>query len=339
MSYPSLAPHRRSYDSRRRRRRLIVTLVVGLALALIALAVRYRTEERRALDYMAVATEIAQSQASAADSLTQMLADLGALERQDIISRIESLGAQASSDVRLLAAQVVPASVAEANGYLSVALGAWRDSLTSLDAAVLLILDTEEDESEGDAALSDVFELLRVGDRAYLGFLEARSRIEGDLASSTIADVAYVAQGSENLFDGRRIANRLRATVKLGGRHDISVTARTIPEPLGTKNDRPVVPTSDNFSVVAVVTNEGNLAEEGIAVKMVLDAGSDAESLITRDQLVLSLAAGEATTVEFTDLTLIPGALYDLRITASIAEDADPLNNVFELAFYRNQDE
>jgi hypothetical protein len=91
--------------------------------------------------------------------------------------------------------------------------------------------------------------------------------------------------------------------------------------------------------VLVVVTNRGNLTEEGIEVTMTLGAGSSAETQITREQLVLSLAAGEATTVEFSDITLIPGALYDLRITASIAEDADPLNNVFELAFYRNQDE
>ena len=338
MSYPSLAPHRRSYGSRRRRRRFTVTLVVVLAFSLIALAVRYRTEERRALDYMAVATEIAQSQAESADSLAQMFIDLGALERQDIISRIESLGAQASSDLQLLSDQVVPATVAEANGYLSVALGAWHESLTSLDAAVLLILDTEEDESEGNAALNSAFELLRVGDRAFTGFLEARSRIEGDLAAGTVAEVAYVASARENLFDGERIADRLRVTLKLGERHDISVTARTVPAPLGTRNDRPVVPTSDTFEVVAVITNMGNLAEEGIEVTMVLGAGS-ADTRITRQQLVLNLDPGEATTVEFTDLTLVPGALYDLRITASIAEDADPLNNVFQLAFYRNQDE
>ena len=339
MSYPSLAPHRRSYESRRRRRRMTVTLVGVLAVALVALAVRYRTEERRALDYMAVATEIAQNQAESADSLTQMLVDLGALERQDIMGRIDSLAVQAASDAELLAAQVVPPSVAEANGYLSVAVGSWHESLTSLEAAVLLILDTEEDESEGNSALTSVFELLRVGDRAFQGFLDARSRIEGDVAAGSIAEVAYVAPGKENLYDGERIADRLRATLKLGERHDVSVTARTVPDPLGTRNDRPVVPTSDTFTVLAVVTNRGNLTEEGIEVTMNLATGSSPETQITREQLVLSLAPGEATTVEFSDMTLIPGALYDLRVTASIAEDADPSNNVFELAFYRNQDE
>jgi hypothetical protein len=318
---------------------MIVAVGIIVAVGLIALAVRYRTEERRALDYMAAATEIAQSQAESADSLTQMLIDLGALERQDIISRIEALGAQASSDAQLLAAQVVPASVAEANGYLTVALGAWHESLTSLDAAILLILDTEEDESEGNGALTAAFDLLRVGDRAFVLFLDARARVEGDVTAGTVADVAYVAQGRKNLFDGTRIAGRLRATLKFGERHDISVTARTIPDALGTRNDRPVVPTSETFAVVAVVTNQGNLTEEGIEVTMVLGAGSSDETRITREQLILSLDPGEATTVEFSDIVLIPGALYDLRITASIAEDADPLNNVFELAFYRNQDE
>jgi len=338
MAYPSLAPSRRSYDSRRRRRRLILFMILALAVALIALAVRYRTDERRASDYMAQATQIAQNEAGLAASLTAMLTALGGLERQDLLNQIDSLGSQVAGDVQLLAAQEVPASVAEANGYLTVALGAWRDAMTSLDDAVLLILDSVDEDPVGESALTGVFDLLRVGDLAYQGFLDARSRIEGDVAAGSIPDVDYVGPGVANLYDGVVIATRLRATRQLGGRHDISITARTVPEPLGTSNGRPVVPASDTFEVLVVVTNEGNLIEESIrvALELGLSSGDDAPTL--REQLILSLDAGEARTVEFADLDLVPGELYNLQITASITQDADPLNNVFELVFFRNQD-
>ena len=65
---------------------------------------------------------------------------------------------------------------------------------------------------------------------------------------------------------------------------------------------------------------------------------SSGEDPLTREQLVLSLDPGQATTIEFSDLTLVPGELYDLQVTASITQDADPFNNTFTLSFYRNQE-
>jgi hypothetical protein len=338
MSYPSLAPNRRSFYPRRRRRRLILLVVIAAVVGLIALAVRYRTEERRASDYLALATDIAENEAGLSGSLTQMLTDLGTLERQDLLDQIDSLGAQVTNDAQNLAAQEVPATVAEAHGFLTVALGAWRDALTSLDEAVLQILDAPDDDPGGEAALGAVFDLLRVGDRAFEGFLEARSRLDPDLVAASISEVDYVTPGVLNLFDSDIIANRLRATRRLGGRHDISVTATTVPQPLGSSNGLPVVPSSETFAVLAVVTNDGNLTEEGISVTLELALSSGDGEPISREQLILVLDAGEATTIEFADIDLVPGGLYDLQIAASIAQDAEPLNNVFELRFIRNQD-
>lgn len=317
---------------------MIVLVVIAVAVGLFALAVRYRTEERRTTEYLGLAIEIAENESGLAESLRQMLADLGDLERQDLLNQIDSLGAQVSNDVQALADQEVPAAVAEAHGFLTVALMSWQSAVTSMDDAVLLILDTDEVGLSGEAAMTNVFDLLRLGDVAYSGFLEAREALEGDLADEPIPRVAFVATGSENLFDGPTIAERLRNTIKLDGRHDVSVTARTDPMPLGVQNGRPVVPSADSYSVLAVITNEGNLREEGIPVTMTLELSSGAEEGVTRQQLVLSLDPGQATTIEFTDLQLTAGALYDLQVTASITQDADPFNNTFNLSFFRNQD-
>ena len=80
------------------------------------------------------------------------------------------------------------------------------------------------------------------------------------------------------------------------------------------------------------------MAEQGISVTMSLGLSSGAEEPVTREQLVLSLDPGQATTIEFADLTLLPGELYDLQVTASITQDADPFNNTFNLVFFRNQE-
>jgi len=317
---------------------MFLIVVIGAAVAMLALAVRYRTEERRTTDYLALATEIAQNQEGLAVTLTEMMKDLGGLDREDLLNQIDSLGAQVSADVRALEDLDVPAAVAEANGFLTVALRSWQAAITGMDDAMLMILDAEEDSPDGEVALTLVFEHLRVGDLAYESFLEARSLIDADEASGSIATVKYVSVGENTLFNGEVIAGRLRATRALEGRHDISVTARTVPEPLGEQNGRPVVPAADSYSVLAVVTNEGNLREEGISVTMELALSSGEGTPLAREQLILTLEPGQATTVEFSDLELTSGALYDLQIVASITQDADPLNNMFELVFFRNQD-
>ena len=100
----------------------LIVIIVGL----LVLAVRYRTEERRTSEYLGLAVQIAENESGLSESLRQMLTDLGDLERQDLLNQIDSLGAQVSNDVQALAAQPVPASVAEAHGFLTVALSSWR---------------------------------------------------------------------------------------------------------------------------------------------------------------------------------------------------------------------
>jgi hypothetical protein len=317
---------------------MFVLVVLGVAVGLLALAVRYRTEERRTTDYLALVTEIAQNQEGLAVSVTQLMSNLGGMDREDLLNQIDSLGAQVSTDVQALAAQDVPPAVSEANGFLTVALRSWQGAITSMDDAMLLVLDSDAETRSGEVALTRVFEQLRVGDLAYAGFLEARERIEADEASGSIAAVKYVSVGEDTLFNGAVIAGRLRNTRNLDGRHDISVTARTVPAPLGEQNGRPVVPDAESYTVLAVVTNEGNLPEEAISVTMELGLSAGDASPIMREQLILLLEPGQATTIEFADLDLEPGELYNLQIAASITQDADPLNNRFELIFFRNQD-
>ncbi len=317
---------------------MFVLVLIGVIIGLFALAVRYRTEERRTTEYLGLAIQIAENESGLAQSLRQMFADLGDLERQDLLNQIDSLGARISNDVVALSEQEIPPAVAKANGFLTVALTSWQTAITTLDDAVLLILDVDEEGLSGEAALTTVFELLRVGDLAYDGFLAARLELEGDLADEPIPEVDFVAVGTENLFDGPTIAQRLRNTIRLDGRHDVSITARTDPMPLGEQNGRPVVPSAESYSVLAVITNEGNLREEGISVTLSLELSSGTDPAVTREQLVLSLDPGQATTIEFSDLTLLPGELYDLQVTVSITEDADPFNNTFNLSFFRNQE-
>jgi hypothetical protein len=335
MAYPPHAPVARS----RRRRRIALFITVAVVIAVIALAVRYRTDERVSLDYLAMAQEVAVDEESIAASLGDLFLEIGDLERPDILERIDALSTESVTLLARVESTEIAAPVTEAHGFLLVAVESWNEGLVAMDEAIIQILDEEGEGRTGDSMLAEVFDDLGVGDRAYAGFQRAVADIDPDLVTREYPFVAYVGGENVALFDAVAVADRLRLIRKLEEAHDVSVTATTDPAPLGSQNDVPVVPESDSFVVSAVVTNEGNLPEELIQVRMTLTAGGEVRPSIERNELIPVLGPGEATTRTFEQIDLEPGTLYELRVTATIAEDSAIANNEWKLVFIRNSAE
>jgi hypothetical protein len=115
------------------------------------------------------------------------------------------------------------------------------------------------------------------------------------------------------------------------------VTALTDPEPIGDRNSVPLVPHSEEFSVQAVVANEGNEPESQVSVVLDLvpsDGGDDGTSV---RQTVASLEPGQARTLIFDAIDLRPGGLYELVVSATVDNDADDENDAWRMVFYRNE--
>lgn len=331
MVYPSLAMRRRA----RRRRTVAIFLVVATLLGVVALAVRYRTERRAVVDYLDAAKGLMDQEALLAGSLEEVFTGIGTMERPMILDRLSSIAAT-SADVRAeLERQEVVAAIGPANGYLSAAVGAWDDSLSALEPAVVEVLDGE-DIATGEAMLDSSFSDLRVGDRAYQGFLEEVGGLDPDVATQEFPEVSFAGGDRDALYDAGVLAERLRATLNLEGDHDLALTGTVDPEPLVEDGSIPVVPLSDAFVVTLVVSNDGNLAEQRIdvAVDLTPSGGGDAFSVT---QILPFLAPGTSTTVSF-DLTdeVDPGGTYELRATVSVAEDEATGNNSWTLVFMRN---
>jgi len=333
MAYPHSPFTRRS----RRRRGLVIIFVIAVVLAVVALAVRYRTEERIAGDYLAVAKDVSDGQALLAGRLEEVFAVIGDLERPELLQRLDLLAADSDALSVELAEAEVTASTSEANGFLVVATTSWTKGLGSVRASVVQILDEPEVDPRGDEILALAFNELRVGDSAYVGFLDAIAEMDPDEVTLEYPVFGYTAPPRDDAYNAVVVADRMRVILKLEVKHDVSVTATTEPEPLGENNGFPVVPDSEAFAVHAVVTNMGNLPEESILVQLFLDPRNQDESAVDIQSLVPFLEPGEAKTVTFEDLPVRAGSLYELRVSATITdEDTNPLDNVWELVFYRN---
>ncbi len=271
-------------------------------------------------------------------TLMALLTDIGDLDRPDILVRLETLADRSDGlRFRLADEAVVPRPAAEASGLFVVAVGSWDAAIGELAPAFTAVLDSADGDEAGDRMLARAFEDLRVGDAAYRSFLEAVDRIDVDVGSRDFPTIAFASGEAEPLFDAEVIASRLRAIRKLVETHDVAVTANTEPEPVNDGSGVLVLPVAESYTVLAVVTNEGNVGEESIEVSLRLLAPAGEVEPIEATQLIPFLDAGEATSVPFEALSLAPGLFYELRIVASIADDSDAQDNTFELPFFTNE--
>ena len=334
MSYP-LAVDRRA----RRRRNALLLLILVAVITVIALAVRYRTERRETSDYLAVARVVVDDELDIATSLADLIRSIGDLERQDVLLRLDTLAADARAASEELEAAVVPRPAARASGLLTVAAENWSAGVSEMAPAFVAILDGPDDDPAGDQMLELAFRELRVADVAYAQFLAAVDEIDEEVTRVEFPALAYAGGDYEPLFDSAVIASRLRLTRKFDERHDVAVTANTEPEPITDPTGVQVLPVAESYTIVAVITNEGNVGEEAIEVSLQLEGTGSGAEPIELSALVPFLEPGESTTVAFEAVPLLPGLFYELDLTVSIPDDADLEDNVFELPFFTNEAE
>jgi len=266
-----------------------------------------------------------------------MLVTITDIQRPEVMRSLEELRLSSEDAAETLAMTNVPAAAGEANGYLVAAVGSWTKALGLLDDAIVLVLD-EPAEAGGSDRLEETFDLLRIGDLAYAQFLEAADGLDDSIPVSDLEVVAFTGEERAVEYDAQVVTLRLTSVYKLGELHDVSVTALTEPEPLGERDNIPVVPHSEQFLVQAVVANQGNEPEQQVSVDLeLIPTGSD-EDRVTVRQTVANLEPGQAKTLVFDTLKLEPGGLYELVISTRVDKDDDPENDAWRMVFYRNED-
>ncbi len=333
MATSSQALFRRS----RRRRQFAIFLTLAVIAGLVALAARYRTERRDTADYLALVKEIAQDELVTSQSLRELFDTLGSLDRPDIVGRVALLSDQAQRSALRLEEAVVTRPAAEVHGLFSVAVRSWSEGVGGLEEAIVEVMDQPDDAEVAPQSFIDVATQLRVGDEAYEAFLDATLRLDPEYEPPDYPQVAYV--GGEEPADVEAIASRLRLRRSFSERHDISVIANTLPEPTGDRNGVAVMPFSATFDVTAIVTNSGNVLQEQIEVTLTLTTdGANGPQPFEERRFIPALEPESSMSLEFAGLAMEPGTLYTLHVSASIENDADIENNVWQVTFASNSE-
>lgn len=313
----------------------MIVLTLAIVAAVVALAARYRTEQRETVDYLALVDEIAQESLAISQSLRELFDTLVSVDRPDIVERISLLGAQAAASEQRLEEAVVTRPAAEVHGLFSVAVRSWNDGVAGLDEAIVDVMDQPDEAVLAPDSFFEATTQLRVGDEAYAAFLDAAVRLEPEFDPPDYPEVAYV--GGDEPADLEAIASRLRLRRSFTERHDVSVIANTLPEPTGDRNGVAVMPYAETFNVTAVVTNGGNVLQEQIEVTLLLtvDGGVGVEPFSER-RFIPSLEPEASMSLEFAGIPMEPGTLYILQVSASIDNDADISNNIWQVTFASN---
>ena len=333
MTYRAYRPDRRF----RRRRWLLIIVTLVAVVASIAFLVTRQTEQRGTVEFFAVADKVTEIHATAAMELEAAIGAIGVTDRQDLIARFQHIS-QLATDAHELLDVEVPLAVAESYGSLSTASVSWVSGVTEVERVMLALMNG----GPGDDATSDLsaaFDELRGGDSAYELFLGSLTEPVEDVDTSSFPPISYVNPSPLDpvLYDALNIVLRVSVSYELAPHHNVGVTGQLDPLPVSDRGGTPLVPFSETFGVIAVVTNTGNETAFGVAVVLEL-FNVDTNEFETLNEVVTEIAGGSATSVSFVELTVVPGDLYQVKLVVTIALDNDPQDDTWTMAFIRNED-
>lgn len=322
---------------RRRRRRRRVVLLVGLMLAVVlaALVVRFISERSMLTDYLDAAREAASTYEALGVRADALIAGLETADRSSLLDVLDATATEARNAAAAYQDSEVPTEAGTQDGFLSVAIEAWRSGLVGFDSAVREVLDDPSD-PVGVQDLKAAFLDFQVGDRAYAHFLEVIPDLDDNVEVRPYPQVQFIPLELEGRFDATLISERLQALEVLTPHHDVAISEVFFdPAPTGEREGQIEIPFSASLDLSVSIVNRGNEPEFALPVRMRLIEGTNLV-VDERSDLITGLEPGEAVAITFADLIVQPGEFYEAVLTVDLDIDDDPTSNRLTQVFFRN---
>lgn len=323
---------------RRRRRRTILTFaIVGIVMAVAYAVTRAQGEAEVTRAYLDIVYEVTTGQASAATSFSEMLIGIESFTRPRMLQTLDGIEARSDELVTLLASGNPPDGLERADMWLQMASTSWRNGLSHARAGLVALASNPVDtDGSGAASLARGLIDLRVGDRAYQGFMSEVSGVDTTLLGGSFPSVVFVPAASEPLFDPVSLARRMFLTPGLTSMDDLAVAdIRLDPAAVGTSDGLPVVPISASQSIEATIVNRGNTDRTEITVSLQLVSSDGEEYTATVE--IDAIAGGAARSVAFADLPIKAGTFYQVLVFVPPGDD-EPDNDSITFRFAVNEE-
>ena len=210
---------------------------------------------------------------------------------------------------------------------LGVALDLWDEGLAGFEEGFLSAVDDPFNyivEEQLTAALVS----LRGGDRIYRVFLE-RAAEDPDIQSfSDFRSVVFLPSSYPVVDTAQFLTTYARLSrPSLEFNTDLAIEQITShPEWIPDLDGRPVIVPTDNFDLLVVVANRGNV-EVAQETSLELTVWPPGEAIQTRVLPVPILAPGDKTTVTFYDLAVVPDTAYQVEVRLSFIEGDESLDD------------
>lgn len=329
---PSLTPTARR---RKRRRNLIVLTVFAIVVGVIYGVTRAQGEREVTRSYLDVAYEVSTREADAAATFANLVVSLEEFSRTVFLSNLEDLETEADALASLLASADPPPDLLQAHQFLQIAAASWRSGMSTATAGLTVLSTNPLDEdaaADVDRGLID----LRVGDRAYVGFLSQVVDVDTALLGGDFPAAIYVPSRDDALFDARELARRMFIAPGITPVDDLAIADLNLdPAPVGSSEGFPVVPISTSQSVTVAVSNRGNLGVTAITVSLQLL--SNTGDLYEAAQEIAGLEGGAKVSLTFSDLPVTPGSIYEVTVSIPSGDD-EPDNDSISFQFIVNAD-
>ncbi|HUG74515.1 MAG TPA: hypothetical protein VMM81_02440, partial [Acidimicrobiia bacterium] len=176
---------------RLRRRRTIIVSVTALSLVAVAFGVtRAATERAVTRSYLDVVFDVVAEEAIMAQGFTEMIATIETFSRARMVQTMDDLEAFGVAGFDRLLEAEAPESLVAADLYLRIAISSWRAGLSEVKSGLVLLSANPVDEV-GLAGLQRGFIDLRVGDRAYRGFLSEVADLDTSLHGEPLPSLSF----------------------------------------------------------------------------------------------------------------------------------------------------
>lgn len=310
-----------------------IAVIIGLAV----LAGTLRSETRELVAYFDTVGPLLEGQEAMSDTFGALVReDFQTIEREDFATLVGAMETDIRSAQAELDAFPTPDRAVAANALLLEALDAWISGLEAFETGVLAAADDPISPLPIDQ-LSQAIIQLRVGDSVYSRFLDRSTELRTDL-DVEIGDfpvIAY-AENEPALTSGEFVARFVRTASSLGVRSDVAILSVVFDPPAtgGTTTDgADIFPETESILLQATVSNVGNQDEKGIVLRMtLLSAAGALVSELNSEQV--DLPAGEATSLSFGPLAVVPGQRYRLFLDLEATPEEVLLdNNGIEMPF------